>query len=424
MTFTEDDEDQIMFDLYDGLDTFEQPKPADNTEKKEVPDTPEPIEIPQPSETVTEVPETTIDRFSDAEPLEEESPCEDDGLVFLVEDDDETDINPARVATSHRIIPKRKTGGWVSKYRKKERVIYVGAPNSDANAMASIEPNKESFCLVTGIPYWMDLNELNRIAEDTGGVVAFSRILSDPSNGLSVGVAIIEFVDKSGKDKFKTNKNQYNSTQLTDDIFNDIKESPLYRDGIFKRGLLERIMAHLGIPLRNTKPRSETSDLYHDIEYEVQQRDMIQNGDFDFSTKTFPWLNLNLVKFIGRDQRKDVPENESIYNIANHLEAYKAKQVYIQNRYNTMMQHYMQMMPKMVTPQEAKPSMKPQVKRPVDKELDTNINRHSERKHKRLAPIKEKEDKRRSSPGRDRKKHASKLPSRRDSRSRDDRRRR
>ncbi|ORM41688.1 U4/U6.U5 tri-snRNP-associated protein 2 [Babesia sp. Xinjiang] len=339
MAFTKDDEDQIMFDLYDGLDTFAQQTNDRATEQDEplsaaILNDSNSIPLKREGRCLNQYKEVATERAGDHADVDIGDPYDDDGLVFLVEDDENEDVAATeRFPKAARSLGRRKTGGWVTKFQKKERVIYIGAPNSDAQAMASTHPNKGCFCIVSGIPWWMDVHELNRIMEDMGGTVAFSKILSDPANGASLGTAVVEFVDCNGCSTFRTAKTQFTAIQMADDIFNVIQASPLYREGIFKRGMLERIAAHLGLSLRKSAAEGVTSDLYHEIEFEVQQQEMIRNGAFQVSCRAFPWFNLNLLKFIGRAQRMERRNPESKHNIANHLDAYKHKQETTGDRY-------------------------------------------------------------------------------------------
>ncbi|GFE54811.1 ubiquitin carboxyl-terminal hydrolase [Babesia ovis] len=451
MVYTEDDETQLMFDLYDGLDTFAQDKEDDvkPDEPSEEAKPKESFSVPVKKEVISSKQFKELENEGDHDyVVDDEDSGDDDGLVFLVEDDDlEPDSTLDGTIRDPQQAPRRKTGGWVTKYQKKgrspcfdehsqtERVIYVGAPNSDSQAMASTKPNKECFCLVTGVPWWMDIYELNRVMEDVAGTIAFSKILSDPANGASLGVALVEFVDPRACTVFSGTKTQFTANLISDDIFNVIEESPQYRDGIFKRGLIERIVAHLGLSLRKVSSKEDSSDLYHDIEFEVQQQEMIQNGDFQVSCKTFPWLNLNLVKFVGRAKRKDQPNQENIYDIANHMEAYKTKQKLIQSQINMMMQHYAQFMqsdvgdgknfhPAFATKATNQYANQKKQKQTDGKESENRNSNRSEKKRSRSPSRKDRDrgsSKRGSSHSRERKRVSSRSSTRNSSHQRDDR---
>ncbi|GIX63199.1 ubiquitin carboxyl-terminal hydrolase [Babesia caballi] len=348
MVLTEDDEDQIMFDLYDGLDTFaqktaEKDRPQDDVAVTAAVKRSNSSELKRSSGSINQFREVGAEESDNHVTLDDGIPDdEDDGLVFLVEDDD-YEGEPGADHVKKDVFPteRRKPGGWTTRYQKKERVIYVGAPSSEALAMASTEPKKECFCLVSGVPWWVDVQELNHIAETGGGIVAFSKILSDPITGESLGAAIVEFVDRDSCDTFCKTSSHLTATVISDDIFEFIKDSPLYREGLFKAGFINRVVARLGISLRRNAANIATSDLYHEIEFEVQQQEMIRRGEFDAASKVFPWLNLNVVKLLGYAKRYESAGSEDTYNITNHLEAYKHKQSVAQNYFNVMMPNFM-----------------------------------------------------------------------------------
>ncbi|KAK1939481.1 hypothetical protein X943_000420 [Babesia divergens] len=347
MTFTDDDDEhQLMLDLYDGLDVFSQKadgsaKPPENTDEHitiiadGLPDE----NYQDEAEQVGEAADAELDDnvYANSHEKDEDN---DDGLVFLVEEDEESAVNDAS-AQNTRPTAKRKPGGWTTRYKKKERIVYVGAPSSEAQAMASTELKKECFWLINGIPWWMDAQQFINTVETLGGVVAFSKLLSDPINGASLGAAIVEFVDGNSGTIFSKAKSQFVATEISDDVFEVIKESSLYREGIFKSEMLTRVVAHLGLSLRKTHATSGISDHFHEIEFEVRQQEMIQSGDFEAVTKMFPWFNLNMLKLMGYAKRNEQPNTDSTYNIENHLEAYKHSRNTQQNYLNMMMPQIM-----------------------------------------------------------------------------------
>ncbi|CDR94204.1 hypothetical protein, conserved [Babesia bigemina] len=343
MVFTDDDEDQIMFDLYDGLDTFAQKK----HERANVSDTPTTPKIAQDT-CSNELEHISAGKYQfkelEGENLSSGVACEattpedeDDGLIFLVEDDErEPETFVERHMKCSKPSGRSKLGGWETKYTKKDRIIYIGAPSSDSQAMASVQPVKECFCLVTGIPWWMDVHEFTHAVEAIGGVVAFSKILSDPTSGVSLGSAVVEFVDCGSCSRFRNSKSRFAMAEVSDDIFELLKDSSLYREGVFNPGVLKSIMAHLGI-VRWKRATGPSSDLCHETDFEVQQLDMMQNGEFQAASKFFPWLNLNLLKLMGYAKRKEQQNSESTHHIANHLAAYKHKNNVFQNYCNTIL---------------------------------------------------------------------------------------
>ncbi|GBE60627.1 ubiquitin carboxyl-terminal [Babesia ovata] len=334
---SEDDEDQIMFDLYDGLDTFAQKShelgnPSDKPITTKIAQDTYPKELEHGVASKCQFKELGAEDLGSgvagpATTLEDE----DDGLIFIVEDDErETDTVIERNVKGSKPSGRAKLGGWATKYTKK------GAPSSDSQAMASVQPVKECFCLVTGIPWWMDVHEFNHSLESIGGIVAFSKILSDPTSGVSLGSAVVEFVDCGSCSTFRNSKSRFTTAEVSDDIFELIKDSSLYREGVFNTGVLKRILAHLGITVRKHATGLQ-SDPCYEMDFEVQQLDMIQDGEFQAASNFFPWLNLKMLKLMGCSKRREQKNSESTYHIANHLEAYQHKNNVVQNSFNKIM---------------------------------------------------------------------------------------
>ncbi|KAK2195623.1 bifunctional Peptidase C19 [Babesia duncani] len=284
------------FDLYGDLEGFAEPLEPFESQSKE-------------SQTVISRTPGQYDesgKDSGYSDTEQEPDSEEDEIVLLVNDEDvPEDASGTGIVQSS----DAKSRHWNTTFRPRERVIYIGAPATVTDA-----PKIECLCLVGKVPWYMDqVTFIERSPQSSRPI--FVCFCSSPSNGISMGIGLVEFESPEVCMRFQKSQSQFSTMPLSPEIFQHV-ENGQYRHGIISRKVHACICAKFDITIP-----SDSLHLDSELEFEQQQLKMIENGDYNSATKMFPWFNINLIPLICKNKANQEKKDE--IDITNHLEAYK-----------------------------------------------------------------------------------------------------